>query len=293
MGTARKRRNAADIVRGRAIYGIDVRQPGMLYAVVARSPAFGGEVVSFDDTRAKQVRGVREVVRITRGVAVVAEHTAAAIKGRDALRIEWKDGPGASFDSDTHRVTLEQATETPGVTIRKDGEGRAAMKRAAQTLEAVYHYPFVAHASVEPVNCTVLVEDDRCEVWSPTQTPNTVQRVAMAVLQLPDTAVRVNVQLLGGGFGRRLNYDFDWEAIEVAKAMKGTPVQTVWTREDDLRFGHFQAASTHRLIAGLDTANRLVAFEHRKATTPTTSIGPRLPSRPRIPTRSAGGLRGV
>jgi isoquinoline 1-oxidoreductase beta subunit len=268
VGTPVNRRNAADIVTGRAVYGLDVRLPGMLRAVVERAPAFGATVASFDAAAARKVSGVRDVVQITRGVAVVADHTAAAIEGRDALRVEWADGPEAPFDSAAHAAALERATASPGVTIRKDGQGRTAMEGAAQRLESVYHYPFAAHASVEPVNCTVLMEDGRCEIWSPTQTPNTVQRVAMAVLELPQEAVRVNVQLLGGGFGRRLNFDFDWEAIEIARAMQGTPVQLVWTREDDLLHGHFQAASAHRMIAGLDDRGRLVALEHRKASTP-------------------------
>jgi CO/xanthine dehydrogenase Mo-binding subunit len=268
VGTAVKRRNSPDIVDGSAIYGLDVRLPGMLHAVVERPPAFDGEVASFDPTAAKRVKGVREVVQISRGVAVVAESTAAAIKGREALRVQWTVGPDEPFDSVTHAAVLEAATESPGVTIRKDGEGRGAMDRAARQIESVYHYPFAAHASVEPVNCTVLVRDGSCEIWSPTQTPNAVQKVAMAVLELPETAVQVHVQLVGGGFGRRLNYDFDWEAIEIARAMKGTPVQLIWTREDDMRHGHFQAASAHRMMAGLDRGNRLVAFEHRKASTP-------------------------
>lgn len=268
VGTPVRRRNAPDIVDGRAVYGIDVRRSGMLHAVVERAPAFGATVASFDATAAKQVPGVREVVRIARGVAVVAEHTAAAIKGREALRVEWENASDAPFDSTAHAAALERATESPGVTIRRDGEGRAALSRVSKKLESLYRYPFAAHAAVEPVNCTVLVEDGRCEIWSPTQTPNVVQRVGMGVLSLPDTAVHVNVQLPGGGFGRRLNFDFDWEAIEIAREMKGTPVQLAWTREDDLRHGHFQAASAHRLIAGLDDAGRVVAFEHRKASTP-------------------------
>ena len=273
VGTPRRRRNGPDIVAGAAVYGLDVRLPGMLYAVVERPPVFGAEVASFDPAAALRVSGVREVVSISRGVAVVADHTTAAIRGREALRVEWTDSSDGSFNSADHRAALENATDSPGVTIRKDGEGRAAMVRASRRLESVYHYPFEAHASIEPVNCTALVEDGTCEIWSPTQTPNTVQRVAMSVLGIPDTAVRVHVQLVGGGFGRRLNYDFDWEAIEIAQAMKGRPVHLTWTREDDMRHGHFQAASAHRMIAGLDDDNRLVAFEHRKASTPHNIYG--------------------
>ncbi len=268
VGTPQKRRNAPDIVDGSAGYGLDVRRPGMLRAVVERAPAYGATVTSFDDTAARQVPGVRDIVQISRGVAVVAEHTAAAIRGREALQVEWAIGADSPFDSKEHSSALERATESPGMTIRKDGDGRAAFTRASRTIESVYQYPFAAHASVEPVNCTVLVEEGRCEIWSPTQTPNAIQQVAMHVLQLPAAAIQVNVQLLGGGFGRRLNFDFDWEAIEIASQVKGVPVQLVWTREDDLRHGHFQAASAHRMIAGLDDSERMIAWEHRKASTP-------------------------
>ena len=293
VGTAKKRRNATDIVTGRATYGLDVRQPGMLYAVVARGPSFGAEVASFDAAAAKRVSGVREVVQISRGVAVVAEHTAAAIKGRDALRVEWTEGTDASFGSPEHEAALETATESPGVTIRKDGEGRDAMTRATKRLESLYRYPFAAHAAVEPVNCTVLVEEDSCDIWSPTQTPNAIQGLASQVLGLLPASVRVHVQLLGGGFGRRLGYDVDWEAVEVARAMKGTPVQLVWTREDDIRDGHFQAASAHRLIAGLDEENRLIAFEHRKASTPHNVYGPPTRAQKRHPGTVHGWAWGV
>lgn len=273
VGTPVKRVDGPDIVEGRARYGLDVRLPGMRFAVVARSPVLGGQVASFDDGRARQVTGVLDVVEIPTGVAVVAEHTWAAIKGRDALEIRWRESPHASFDSRRHQEALEAATVAPGVTIRRDGRGRDAFADAARRIESVYHYPFAAHASVEPMNCTALVDGDRCEVWSPTQTPNAVQVFGGRLLGIPRENVTVHVTLLGGGFGRRLGWDFDLEAMNVAKAVPGTPVQLVWTRDDDLRHGYYQAASVHRMLAGADSQGRIVAWEHRKASTPHQARG--------------------
>ncbi|MBK5259629.1 MAG: xanthine dehydrogenase family protein molybdopterin-binding subunit [Thermoanaerobaculia bacterium] len=268
VGTSRKRTDGPDIVTGRARYGIDVRVPGMLYAVVARAPQWGSKVESFDATAAKKVSGVRHVLQIPNGVAVVADNTWAAMRGREALRVNWTVSPHASFDSVEHMKALERAIEKPALTIRKDAEGRAAFEKVKKTYEATYSYPFAAHAALEPLNCTVFVGEGKATVWSPTQTPNGVHAAATQVLGLPESAITVNVMLIGGGFGRRLGVDFDREALEIAKLVKGTPVQLVWSREDDMRHGYFQAASVHRLAAGFDDEERLVAWEHRKASTP-------------------------
>ncbi|HEX2121993.1 MAG TPA: molybdopterin cofactor-binding domain-containing protein, partial [Thermoanaerobaculia bacterium] len=253
---------------GRARYGIDVRVPGMLFAVVARAPQLGSKLVSVDDAEAIKIAGVRRVVPVPTGVAVVADNTWAAMRGREALKIVWSESPHAAFDSREHLRALERAAETPGITIRKDGVGRAALGNAARTIEATYRYPFAAHAALEPVNCTALVTDEKATIWSATQTPNGVHAAAAQILGLPESAIAVNVLLIGGGFGRRLGVDFDREAIELAKTMKGIPVQLIWSREDDMRHGYFQAASVHRLVAGLDAENRVVAWEHRKASSP-------------------------
>jgi isoquinoline 1-oxidoreductase subunit beta len=268
VGQPKKRIDGPDIVTGRARYGLDVRVPGMLFAVVARAPQLGSKVASFDATAAKAVRGVRNVVQIPTGVAVIAENTWAAMNGRDALQVKWTESPNAKFNSAEHMKVLERAVEKPALVIRKDAEGRAAFEKVARTIETTYFYPFAAHAPVEPVNCTVLVTDDKATVWSPTQTPNGVHGAAAQVLGLPETAITVHVTLLGGGFGRRLGVDFDREAMEIAKQIKGTPVQLVWSREDDMKHGYFQAASVHRLAVGLDDSSRIVAWEHRKASSP-------------------------
>lgn len=190
------------------------------------------------------------------------------MRGRDVLSVKWTDSPNASFQSATHRKTLEKAIDKPALTIRKDSAGVAGFETVVRTIEGSYFYPFSAHAALEPVNSTALVTADGCTLWSPTQTPNGVQQAAATLLGIPQTAVTVHVQLLGGGFGRRLGVDFDREAVEVARQVKGTAVQLVWTREDDMKHGYFQAASAHRLRAGVDETGRVVAWEHRKASTP-------------------------
>ena len=268
LGTAQRRIDGPDIVTGKAKFGHDVRVPNMRYAVVARAPQLGGKLKSFDATAAKKIAGVRDVVEIPSGVAVVADHTWAAMQGRDALAIQWADSPHASFDSDAHRIALEKAIDKPALTIRKEAAGLAGFDAVERVVEATYSYPFQAHASLEPVNCTALVTKDSCTVWSPTQTPNGVHQLAAALLKIPESSVTVHVMLLGGGFGRRLGVDFDREALEIARRVEGTPVQLVWTRDDDIKHGYFQAASAHRLRAGLDAEGTVVAWEHRKASTP-------------------------
>jgi CO/xanthine dehydrogenase Mo-binding subunit len=268
IGKSHKRLDGPDIVTGRAQYGLDVRVPGMKYAVVARAPQNGSKVAGFDADKAKAVRGVQAVVEIPSGVAVIADNTWAAMRGREVLTVRWTESPNAKFSSEDHKTALVKSIDKPALTIRKDANGIAGFETAAKVVEALYYYPFAAHATVEPVNCTALVTDDRCTIWSPTQTPNGVQGAAVRLTGLPDSAVTVNVMLLGGGFGRRLGVDFDTEAIEIAKKMKGTPVQLVWSRDDDMKYGYFQAASAHRLRAGLDASGKVVAWEHRKASTP-------------------------
>lgn len=267
LGTSQKRFDGPDIVTGKAIYGFDVRLPGMLHAVVLRPPVLGSKAASFDAGGAMKVAGVKKVVEITRGIAVVAESTWSAMKGRDALKVEWADSPHASFSGKAFMDEMAKLSEEPGVTIRKDGEGRAGFGKAEKTVAATYRYPWTAHATLEPMNCTVLVKEGGCEIWSPTQTPNGVQATAARLLGLEPAAVKVNVILSGGGFGRRLGTDFDSEAIEIAKTMPGTPVHVYWTRDDDMRHGYFQAPSVHRLSAGI-AGGRVVEWEHRKVSVP-------------------------
>lgn len=267
LGRRSPRLDGPAIVSGRARYGLDVRLPGMLFAVVARPPRFGGALDSFDAGPALATAGVTRCFTIPSGVAVVARSTWAALAGRRALAVRWREGAGASFSSEAHARALAAAAAEPGVTTRRDGAGRAALAGAARRLNALYEYPFAAHGAIEPVNATARVEGGRCEIWSPTQTPNAVQVYAARALGIDPAAVTVHVTLVGGGFGRRLGWDFDLEAIEIARKVDA-PVQLLWTREDDLVHGYFQAASAHRLEAGLDAQGRVVAWDHRKASTP-------------------------
>lgn len=267
VGRATPRLDGPAIVSGRAVYGLDVRRPGMLHAVVARPPRFGGTLRRFDPAPALARPGVRACLRIPTGVAVVAESTWAALEGRRALAVEWQEGAGAGFSSAEHQRALAAAAEEPGVTTRREGRGRAALAAAAKRQHALYLYPFAAHAGIEPVSSTARVSGGRCEIWTATQTPNAVQALCARALGLEPAAVAVHVERIGGGFGRRLGVDFDLEAIEVARQLDA-PVQLVWTREDDLAHGYFQAASAHRLEAGLDARGRVVAWDHRKASTP-------------------------
>lgn len=268
IGKDLHRTDGPDIVTGRAVYGLDVRVPGMVFAVLARPPRFGATMAKLDSRKAESMPGVVKVVEIPQGVAVVGSTTWAALEGRRALRIEWENGEGSDFDSDEHAEKLRAATEQRNLVIHTVGNGAADLELADRKIEAVYEYGFEAHAPVEPVNCTVLAEEDRCTIWSPTQTPNSVQAVGAHVLGIDRSAVQVNVIMMGGGFGRRLGHDFDREAVEIASRMKGTPVQLVWSREDDMKHGYFQAASAHRLAAGIDESGRVTSWLHRKTSSP-------------------------
>jgi isoquinoline 1-oxidoreductase beta subunit len=267
VGTPQKHLDGSRMVTGRARYGLDVKLPGMLVATLERAPVLGGTVQSFDASAALQVPGVHRCVEISNGVAVVADATWAALKGREALKVEWNESPHAHFSSAAHMQELEAAAAGGGITTRRDGAGLAAFEDVADRFEATYSYPFEAHASIEPVNSTVWLHDDRCEVWTPTQTPNAVQAYVARALGLPIQQVTVHVTLVGGGFGRRLGWDFDVEAAEIARAVEA-PVQLLWTRHDDMRQGYFQAAAVHALRAGMDGTGKVVAWGHCKASTP-------------------------
>ncbi|HJQ38849.1 MAG TPA: xanthine dehydrogenase family protein molybdopterin-binding subunit [Thermoanaerobaculia bacterium] len=264
IGSRTKRTDGPDIVSGKAQYGIDVRVPGMRYATIVRPPVLGGTVKRFDATRAKAVRGVTHVVAVRSGVAVVAGSTWAALKGRDALEIEFDAGPNASFSSELHGQRMRDAAKETGFTTRKTGEAAATAKQ----LEATYQYPFYAHAPLEPMNSTADFRGTSCEVWSPTQAPNAVQERVAEFLGIGKESVKVNVTLIGGGFGRRLGWDYAIDAADVSKAIGGGPVQVLWTRADDMKHGYFQAASLHQMRAGFDAKGKLVSWQHKKVSSP-------------------------
>ncbi|MDW7984753.1 MAG: molybdopterin cofactor-binding domain-containing protein, partial [Acidobacteriota bacterium] len=242
LGTIRSSVDVEDIVNGRARYGIDVRVPGMMYATIVQCPVFGGRPARIDDSKARAVPGVRAVVPIegmrepawvNGGVAVVADHTWAAFQGAQALEIQWAEGPGAAESSERLHQRFLALAQQPGREVRKDGDPSGALERAARRVEAAYELPFLAHATMEPMNCTAHVRKNRCEVWMPTQNPQGVQQAVAQVLGLRPEAVTVHVTLLGGGFGRRLFPDAAIQAALISKAV-GAPVQLLWTREEDI-----------------------------------------------------------
>jgi isoquinoline 1-oxidoreductase beta subunit len=262
IGKSVPRLDTPSKVDGSAQFGIDVRVPGMLFAVVARCPVFGGKPARFDATRAKAVKGVRTVVPISSGVAVVADSTWAAFEGRKALDITWDEGPDAALTSAEISRMFAKLAAGPAAVAREEGDAEAALKRAARTLEAVYEVPFLAHATMEPMNATASVRPGFCDVWAPTQFPSLAQQIAGKIAGLPPEKVTVHITLLGGGFGRRAEGDFVADAVEASKAA-GAPVQVLWTREDDVQHDHYRPASYHVLRAGLDGEGRLIAWTHR------------------------------
>ena len=260
IGARVKRTDGANIVTGRAKYGIDTRVEGMRYATIVRPPVLGGSVRRFDATRAKAIRGVRHVVQVNAGVAIVADNTWAALKARDALEVEFDGGANASFSSALHAQRMQEAAKETGFITRKDGVAKPAAKR----IEATYQYPFYAHAPLEPMNTIADFRGTSCEVWSPTQAPNSVQERVAELLSIAKESVKVHVTLIGGGFGRRLGWDYAIDAAEVSKAIGGGPVQVLWTRADDMKHGYFQAASLHQMSAGFDEQGKLVSWTHKK-----------------------------
>jgi isoquinoline 1-oxidoreductase subunit beta len=250
-------------VEGTARFGLDVDLPGMLTSVVAHSPVFGGKVVSFNADKAKAVPGVKEVVRIPTGVAVVADDFWAARKGRELLEVVWDEGEWAELSTDWVREEYRKLSATPGNIARKEGDPEQALAKAARQLIAEYEVPYLAHACMEPLNCTVDLKADSCDIWTGTQSQTTNQLAAAKITGLLPEQIRIHTTFLGGGFGRRGNphSDFVVEAVEVAKAA-GKPVKLVWTREDDMRGGYYRPMWYDRFAAGLDKDGNLIAWRH-------------------------------
>jgi isoquinoline 1-oxidoreductase beta subunit len=263
VGTSVPRVDTPSKVDGTAQFGLDVRMPGMLVAVVARSPAFGGRARSFDADGARSVRGVRHVVPLEHGVAVIADGFWPAAKGRDALRAQWDAGPDSGLDSAAIAKRFAAAVKN-GVEARREGDVDTAFDAAARRIEAVYDVPYLAHACMEPMNCTAHVRADGCDVWAPTQSQTSTRKKAAEITGLPIDQVTVHTTFLGGGFGRRSEVDFVAEAVTLSKTV-GAPVKVVWTREDDMHHDFYRPATHNRLRAGLDADGRLVAWEHRIA----------------------------
>jgi isoquinoline 1-oxidoreductase beta subunit len=262
-------------VTGQALFGADVRVPGMLTAVIARPPVLGGTIASVDDSAALAVPGVRRVVRLPEwkapggfaplgGVAVVADHTWAAMRGRDALVVEWTDGAHASFDSDTYAAALQAAARAPGKVERQKGDVEAALAGAARVVSAEYHVPHLAHAPMEPPAALAVVKDGTCEAWACTQNPQAARTEVAQALGIDASKVTIHVTFLGGGFGRKSKPDYVVEAALLAREM-GAPVRVQWTRTDEIRHGYYHAASGQRMEAALDANGRVTALRFRVA----------------------------
>lgn len=277
IGGRHRRIDGADYVTGRAAYGLDLRLPGMKYAVIAKPPCFGGIPKSWNADAAKKIPGVRDVVPVSAGyaagVAVTADSVWTALRARDALQILWEKGSGESFSSAEHYEKLRAATTKEGFIVRHDGK---VAQLSSETFEAFYEWPYQVHAPLEPMNCTAQVQPGKCEIWAPTQAPEEAQKKAAKLLGIPQENVVVHVMLMGGGFGRRLFTDYVQEAVEIAKSVN-YPVQLMWTREDDMRYGHFNPASFNRYVAKLGPNKRPVALLHRCATSDLSIYPPASP----------------
>jgi len=262
IGTPAKRLDTPDKVTGKAQYGIDTKLPGMKIATVAACPVFGGRLASVDDAKAKAIKGVHQVVRLDNAVAVVADHMWAAKQGLAALDIQWDEGSNRNLSTADIVRRLELAAQEGGALARKQGNVVKAMLGAARTVEAVYQLPFLAHATMEPINCTVHMSSDGCDVWVGTQVATRTQAAVAQVTGLPPEKVHVHNHLLGCGFGRRLEVDFIVQAVQIAKQVAG-PVKVVWTREEDIQHDFYRPYYYDRISGGLDERGVPVAWTHR------------------------------
>ena len=264
IGKPVKRLDTPAKVTGRATFGIDVRLPDMVYAVVARCPVFGGKVARFDGTKAKAVSGVAHVIQIPQGIAVVAANTWAAMEGRRALQIEWDEGPNAALNSAGIRELFAALTLKPGAVAEDHGQAPAALAAAARKVEAAYEAPYLAHARLEPYACVALMRNNSCEVWTGTQIPGQAHSTAVAASGLPPASVKVHTTYMGGSYGSRGGGAFVAEAVEIAKAV-GVPVNLTYSRDDELQHDLYRPASHVRFAAGLDADGWPIAWTARIA----------------------------
>ncbi len=262
LGKSTPRFDIPEKVNGKATFGIDVQQPNLLTARIVRCPVFGGSVESFNADKANAVSGVRHVVKISTGIAVVADNYWAASKGAQALEVRWNEGPLSKLNSADITKKYAALAQQDGKVARNDGDAPSALKGNARAFERVYEVPFLAHACMEPMNCTADVRPGRCDVWVPTQGQTASQAAAMAASGLPAGAVNIHTTYLGGGFGRRGEADFVTDAVETSKAV-GKPVKVIWTREDDIQHDYYRPATYVRMWGALDAAGKPVAFMQR------------------------------
>jgi isoquinoline 1-oxidoreductase beta subunit len=282
VGTALPLLDAPAYVTGQAVFGADVRLPGMLIAVIARPPVVGGHVVKYDASRALAIPGVRRVIEVPApkapyifqpwgGIAVLAENTWAAMRGRAALDITWDEGENTKYDSEAFHQALSTVIQSPGTVVRSVGDAEAALSKAAKVVEADYHTPHLSQAPMEPPVAVARVENGTCEVWAPTQNPQGARSEAARVLGISEDQVQVHVTFLGGAFGRKSKADFVSEAAWLA-GEAGVPVRVQWTREDDVQHDYYHSVCAQKLSAGLDEQGKVVAWRHRTAFPPIASL---------------------
>jgi isoquinoline 1-oxidoreductase beta subunit len=264
IGTPARRLDSPDKVNGKTIFGIDAVVPGMKIATLAQSPVFGGKVKSVDEAAALAVKGVHQVVRLDDAVAIIADHMGAARKGLAAAAVQWEDGANAMLSSADIARQLEEASRQPGAVARNAGDAQKALAGAAQRLDAIYQVPFLAHAAMEPMNCTVHLRKDGCDLWVGTQVPTLTQSVVAKITGLPLQAIQIHNHYIGGGFGRRLEADGSALAVRIAQHVDG-PVKVIWSREEDIQHDMYRPHYYDRLSAGLDAKGMPVAWTHRIA----------------------------
>jgi isoquinoline 1-oxidoreductase beta subunit len=266
IGKPIKRLDTGVKLNGKAVFGLDVKLPGMLTAVVARPPIFGATMKSFDDAKARSMPGVRKISQVPSGVAVIADTFWQAKVARDALHVEWDEGAMHAFSTTQMMQDFRERAKSPGVSVRKEGDAPSALANAARKIEAVYEVPYLSHLMMEPLNCVVDLRPDSCEVWTGSQFQTIDRANAAKTAGLPNEKVQLHTTFLGGGFGRRANpqSDFVVEAVYVAKAI-GAPakVQVVWTREDDMQGGWYRPAFLHAIEGGIDATGNPVSWRSR------------------------------
>jgi isoquinoline 1-oxidoreductase beta subunit len=262
LGKDALRLDGPDIVTGRAQFATDIHLPGMLVASIERCPVFGGKVKSFDASAALKVPGVKKVLQVSSGVAVFGEDTWAAFAGREALKVQWDEGPAAKLDSAAIRKQFETRLTSPGKVVRQEGDAAKALPTAAKRIKATYDAPFLAHATMEPMVAVADVKPGRCMIWAPTQAPGMALPFVEKLTGLKADQIEIQVTLAGGGFGRRAMADFILDAVECSKAV-GAPVKVQWTRPDDFQHDGYRPATLHELEGGLDAQNHPLAWSHR------------------------------
>ena len=268
IGKPMPRVDVPDKVRAKAVYGLDVNDgnveglKGMHYAVIAKPPAYGAKPLSFDQKAAEQVKGVVKVFQIPQGIAVCATSTEAALKGRDALKVQWDKGTIPDMDNAYIEKAMMEDLDKPGAKVEEIGDVKKALAEAAKKVEATYFVPFVAHATMEPLNCTAHVQNDRCDVWVPTQGQTGCLGVAAGITKLPPGKIHIHTTFLGCGLGRKGFADFVGETVMISKALE-KPVKVTWTREDDIKYDRFRSAMTHRIQGALDAQGQLIGWSHK------------------------------